>query len=61
NRSHELIMNLAHKLEANENDPVVDLVIEQLYNSALIQEGLHPNPAEMLPRIQELMRVAVGE
>ena len=59
NRGHDLIVNLAHRLEKDEADPVVDLIIEQLYNSALVQEGLHPNPAEMLPRIQQLMQFAV--
>jgi molecular chaperone HtpG len=38
----------------------VNLAIEQLYESALVQEGLHPNPAEMLPRIQKLMALAAA-
>jgi hypothetical protein len=29
--------------------------------NALAQEGLHPNPAEMLPRIQKLMALALGK
>jgi molecular chaperone HtpG len=35
--------------------------VEQLYESALVQEGLHPNPAEMLPRIQQLMSLAAAK
>lgn len=59
NRRHPLIANLAHIVAADPSAPVVDLAIEQLYDSALVQEGLHPNPAEMLPRIQQLMALAV--
>jgi molecular chaperone HtpG len=39
---------------------LINLAIEQLYEGALVQEGLHPNPAEMLPRVQKLMELAAG-
>lgn len=61
NRNHPLIANLAQKLHDDPNSELVDLTIEQLYDSALVQEGLHPNPAEMLPRIQKLMGLAVSK
>jgi molecular chaperone HtpG len=35
-----------------------DLIVNQLYESALLLEGVHPNPAEMVPRIQALMEAA---
>ena len=35
-------------------------MIEQLYASALLLDGLHPNPAQMVPRIQQLMEAAVA-
>lgn len=59
NRNHALIANLARTLHNHPDSELVDLTIEQLYDSALVQEGLHPNPAEMLPRIQKLMALAV--
>lgn len=59
NRSHPLIANLARTLHNHPDSELVDLTIEQLYDSALVQEGLHPNPAEMLPRIEKLMELAV--
>lgn len=59
NRNHPLIANLARTLHNHPDAELVDLTIEQLYESALVQEGLHPNPAEMLPRIQKLMALAV--
>lgn len=39
-------------------DPESDLAmiaVEQIYESALLIEGLHPDPASMLPRIQDLI------
>jgi molecular chaperone HtpG len=61
NRNHPLIANLARRLSENNDTDLVDLAIEQLYENALVQEGLHPNPAEMLPRIQKLLEIAAGE
>lgn len=60
NRNHPLIANLARTLHDKPDSELVTLTIEQLYDSALVQEGLHPNPAEMLPRIQKLMALAVS-
>ena len=36
-------------------------IIEQIYDSALLIEGLHPDPSSMLPRIQDLMEKALIE
>lgn len=58
NRHHPLVASLAKMVEEQPNSPVINLSIEQLYDSALVQEGLHPNPAHMLPRIQALMMLA---
>ena len=58
NKSHPIIVNIANTLESDESAEIIDLTIEQLYESALVQEGLHPNPAAMLPRIQQLMEIA---
>ncbi len=43
------------------DDALVEIVIEQIYESALLIEGLHPDPASMLPRIQELMEKALED
>ena len=58
NRSHPLLVNLAELVEAEADSELVTLTIEQLYDSALVQEGLHPNPTAMLPRIEQLMLLA---
>jgi molecular chaperone HtpG len=59
NRQHPLIVDLSLLVATNPTDRIIDLSIEQLYESALIVEGLHPNPVTMLPRIQQLMEFAV--
>jgi molecular chaperone HtpG len=60
NRGHPLITNLARLLEIQPDSELVNTAIEQLYESALVQEGLHPNPVQMLPRIEQLMLLATA-
>ena len=59
NRGHTLVADLATLAKTGANDPLLDACIQQLYESALLIEGLLPNPAEMAPRIQQLMEAAV--
>jgi molecular chaperone HtpG len=42
-----------------EDDPRNALVIDMLYEDALLIEGLHPDPAGMISRIQELIEAAL--
>jgi molecular chaperone HtpG len=58
NRRHPLITELAHLVTEEPENALINLSIEQLYDSALVQEGLHPDPAGMLPRIQQIMEIA---
>jgi molecular chaperone HtpG len=58
NRSHPLIADLARLTGQSPEDELINVAIEQLYESALIMEGLHPNPAGMLPRIQQIIELA---
>lgn len=60
NRNHPLVANLARLVTHKPDDELINVAIEQLYDSALVQEGLHPNPAGMLPRIQQLMTLATA-
>jgi len=59
NPKHALIQNLAARLALPEAEALVNDVIEQLYANGLLIEGLHPNPAEMVSRVQALMEAAV--
>jgi molecular chaperone HtpG len=58
NRKHAIVVNLAKRIALRPDDELINLSIEQLYENALVQEGLHPNPANMLPRLQRLLELA---
>ena len=60
NRNHPLVADLAHLVRERPEDQLIDLAIEQLYESALVQEGLHPDPAKMVPRIERLLGLAAA-
>jgi len=57
NPRHPIVAKLS---ELDEGDELGQEIIEQIYDSALLIEGLHPDPASMLPRIQDLMEKALG-
>ena len=59
NRGHQLIADMAALAQSKQNDALLDASIQQFYESALLLEGLLPNPAEMVPRIQQLMAAAL--
>jgi molecular chaperone HtpG len=41
--------------------PLNSLIIEQVFENALLYEGLHPNPANMVQRIQSLIEAALPD
>jgi HSP90 family molecular chaperone len=58
NPSHPILKNLLSL--APESD-LQKLIVEQIYDSALLVEGLHPDPTSMASRIQELMQAALAK
>jgi len=60
NRRHPLVVNLAQILTKPDSDTLVDAAIGQLFDNALLLEGISPNPADMVERIQTLMETAVA-
>jgi molecular chaperone HtpG len=60
NPQHSLVGNLRSLVENKPDEVLIDPTIEQLYEDALLLEGLHPNPAGMVPRIQELLERAAA-
>jgi len=59
-----LELNPRHPILAKLNalsaeDELGPMIMEQIYESALLIEGLHPDPASMLSRIQQLMTAAL--
>ncbi len=59
NRSHVLVRNLSGLIQNDSANRLIDATIEQLFANGLLAEGIHPNPAEMVERIQMLMEAAV--
>ncbi len=60
NPRHPMIRDLTRLVAAGERAEVVDEAILQLYENGLLLEGLHPNPAQMVGRIQSLIAQAVA-
>ncbi len=58
NPSHPILVRLSQLGAEDERNA---LVIEQVYEDALLIEGLHPDPASMIERIQQLMEEALGK
>jgi molecular chaperone HtpG len=59
NRRHPIIVNLAKTIEHTPTDPLIPAAIEQLFDNALLLEGLHANPVAMVERIQSILAAAV--
>ncbi len=58
NPHHELIQNMVNIHATRPTDPLLDLLIEQVLDNALLLEDLHPDPASMTDRILSIMQVA---
>ena len=56
NASHPIMANLLKLDPASE---LQTLVIEQIYDSALLVEGLHPDPSSIAPRVQQIIAAAL--
>ena len=57
NPSHAILRNLLTL------DPEADLhkiIVEQIYESALLVEGLHPDPSSMVSRVQQIIEAALS-
>ena len=58
NPNHKIILGLA---KLPEGDPKFSLIAEQIYENTLLVEGLHPDPASMVGRIQDLIASTLDE
>jgi molecular chaperone HtpG len=56
NPSHIILKKL---LEMDSASELQTLIIEQIYDSALLVEGLHPDPSGMAPRVQKIIEAAL--
>ncbi|MGJ3239995.1 MAG: molecular chaperone HtpG [Anaerolineae bacterium] len=60
NPRHPLLHNVTNLLQGNGENPLIDVVIEQVFETALLQDGIHPDPASMADRLTALMQAATG-
>jgi HSP90 family molecular chaperone len=58
NASHNILKNLL-KLESGSD--LQNIIIEQIYDSALLVEGLHPDPSSMAARVQQIIEAALAQ
>jgi len=58
NPSHVILKKL---LNIDSTSELQTLIIEQIYDSALLVEGLHPDPSSMAPRVQKIIEAALTE
>ncbi|MBI5666365.1 MAG: molecular chaperone HtpG [Chloroflexi bacterium] len=60
NPRHPLMHNLSHMIAQTPENSLIKLVIEQVFETALLQDGIHPDPAAMANRLTLLMEAATG-
>ncbi len=56
NPSHSVLKNL---LNLESGSDLQNIIIEQIYDSALLVEGLHPDPSSMAARVQQIIEAAL--
>ncbi len=57
NPGHAILKNL---LQLEAGSPLQTLIIEQIFDSALLVEGLHPDPSSIAPRVQQIIEAALA-
>jgi molecular chaperone HtpG len=57
NPSHAILKNL---LGLETGSELQNIIIEQIYDSALLVEGLHPDPSSMASRVQQIIEAALA-
>lgn len=60
NPRHPLIHNLSGMIANGGDDDLIDAVVEQVFETALLQDGIHPDPSSMADRLTLLMQAATG-
>lgn len=60
NPRHPLLRNLSGMLANAPQNPLIDQVAEQVFEIALLQDGIHPDPAAMAGRLYTLMQAATS-
>ena len=59
NKEHEIIKGLSRMYAADNNSEMVEMVINQLFENSLMQEGFLKSPGSMVGRINQIIEAAV--
>jgi len=59
NPRHPLLYRVSERLATNSGDEMVMAIIEQVFENALLQDGIHPDPAGMAERLVKIMQAAM--
>ena len=57
NPKHEIIQKLK---DMDASNPLKSIITEQIYENALLSEGLHPDPVSMIEKIQKIIQAALN-
>ena len=60
NPRHPLMHNLSGLIADSGDEALIDAVVEQVFETALLQDGIHPDPSSMADRLTLLMQAATG-
>ncbi len=60
NPRHPLMHNLGGLIANGGEEGLIDAVVEQVFETALLQDGIHPDPSSMADRLTLLMQAATG-
>jgi molecular chaperone HtpG len=58
NPTHDILKGIL-KLESG--SALQTIIIEQIYDSALLVEGIHPDPSSIAPRVQQIIEAALTQ
>lgn len=60
NRRHPILQNLSAMIARDPSDALINAAVEQLYDNALLLEGLHASPVDMVQRMETILAAAVA-
>ncbi len=60
NPRHTLLHNISRMLHTDAQASLVNASVEQVFETALLQDGIHPDPASMAERLYALLEAATG-
>jgi molecular chaperone HtpG len=60
NPRHPLIHNLSAMIASAPGNPLIDAVVAQVFETALLQDGIHPDPAAMAQQLYLIMQAATA-